>query len=94
MKASEIKPCKLCGKGVMHTGLPLFYKVISQRMGIDITEVQRTSGMEQMMGGAVAIARQFYDGEIANPIGEPETSVVCEQCAMEPNLLARLNEGE
>jgi len=92
MKAGEIKPCAFCGKGVMHTGLPLFYSVRVQRMGIDMREVDRAAGMEQFMGGHVALARIFHDPEIANPFGEAVNSLVCEACAMKPNLFARLNE--
>jgi len=93
MKAGEFKPCALCGKGVMYTGLPLFYKVTVQRMGIDIREVDRAAGMERFMGGHVALARVFHDPDIANPIGTPVESLVCEDCAMEPNILAQLNES-
>ena len=52
MKQSELQKCIVCGKGVMHTGIPLFYKVTFSRMGIDMGAVQRQNGLEQMMGEA------------------------------------------
>lgn len=94
MKASDFKPCAFCGQGVMHTGLPLCYRVRVERIGIDMREVNRSAGMEQFMGGNVALARIFHDPDIAHPIGDPVESLVCEKCALEPQILALLNEAK
>ena len=93
MKAGEIKPCSLCGKGVMHTGLPLFYRIKVERMGIDMREVQKLSGMEKFMDGQVALARVFYDPDIAQPLSDAAQSLICEKCAVEPQYLAFLLEA-
>ena len=93
MKAEDFKPCALCGKGMMHTGVPLFYRVTVEHLGIKMREVERAAGMEQFMGH-VALARVFHDPEIAEAIGKPVTVLVCQSCAMEPHLLARLAEVE
>ena len=50
MKQTEIKPCCQCGKGVMHTGLPLFWQLTIQRMQIDVGAVHRQHGLEMMVG--------------------------------------------
>ena len=92
MKAGDFTPCAICGKGVAHTGVPLFYRVRIERMGIDHRAVQHASGMEQYFGGAVAIARVFADPEIASRIGDETTILVCESCSVESHPLAMLAE--
>lgn len=81
MKVDEIRPCALCGKGVMHAGLPLFWRVTCECMGIDMAAVRRTTGLE-MLTGSVALARAMGpDPDIATPLGDARTIVVCESCA-------------
>jgi hypothetical protein len=93
MKADDFKKCRLCGKGMMHTGLPLFWRARIERMGIDMNEVQRAGGMEQMMFGNVGLARVFYDPDIAKPVHDPVEILLCEKCALEPHPLALLAES-
>lgn len=92
MKAADFKPCIMCGKGVMHTGVPLFYRVKIERLGILANEVQRTSAMEQFMGGNVAIARAFHDPELTRVVMPEVTGLVCEPCSTENYPLAMLVE--
>lgn len=92
MKAKDLKPCALCGHGVMHTRVPLFYRVRIESMGIDMQAVQRAHGMEQFFGGAVALARAFEDPEIAKPLGNERIALVCQACALESTPLAVLSE--
>ncbi len=81
MRAADFKPCVLCGKGVMHTGVPLFYRVKIERLGINVGEVQRTHGMEQFFGGAVALARVFHDPDLTEVIMPEVEMLVCEDCS-------------
>lgn len=90
MKAGEIQKCAACHKGVMHTRLPLFYTATIQRHGVNTAEVQRAAGMEQFMGGHVALARVFHDPDITEPITEPVQLFLCEHCADTPQVLAAL----
>lgn len=92
MKAGDFKPCALCGRGVMHAGMPIFYRVRIESMGINLEAVQRTAGMEQFMGGHVAIARALHDPDIATPIVPAVTSLVCQECSVQPHMVARLAE--
>lgn len=94
MKAKDFKPCAFCGKGVMHAGVPLFYRIHVERMGVDGGAVQRAAAMEQYMGGHVALARVFEDPEIAKPITPGTTVLVCETCSTEPRMVAMLTERE
>lgn len=92
MKAADFKPCVMCGKGVMHTGIPLFYRVKVERFGILANEVQRTHAMEQFMGGHVAIARVFHDPELTQSVMPEISGLVCESCSVRPTMLAGLVE--
>ncbi len=48
MKRDELQKCVICNKGVMNTGLPLFFEVKLQRMCIDMKGVRETAGLEMM----------------------------------------------
>lgn len=94
MFRKDFRPCAFCGKGVMHTGLPLFWRVCIERMGVDLVAAQRQHGMEVFFGGNVGIADVFNDGApIANPLQDSEkTILICERCAMEPKAIAEILE--
>lgn len=95
MKAAEIKPCAICRKGVMHSGVPLFYRVELQVMGINRRAVEQTAGLEQMLG-SVGLARVMGpDPDIAEPIHpEPVVALVCQPCSMEASPLMLLAEAK
>ena len=96
MKATDFKPCAICGKGVMHAGVPLFYRVKLESMGIDVNAVQRHAGLELMLGGGhagAALANVMGPGDdLAKPIVEGETVLICQPCAMEPHPLMVLSD--
>ena len=78
--------CANCGKGIMHTGLPLFWVVKVERYGVDGKAIQRQNGLEQMMGGHVALAQVFSPDEtMARQIIDKKFSF-CEECMTEKNL--------
>lgn len=82
MKQKDFKPCIRCGKGVMHTGSPLFYRVTVERMGIDVRAVQRQHGLEMMMHGNAAIAAAMGpDDDMGLPIGPADKGLLCSNCA-------------
>lgn len=93
MKAGDFRPCALCGKGVMHTRIPLFYRVTIQRMGIDARAVREANAMEKFFEGHIGIARAFSDPDIAKPITEQQTVLICESCSTMPHMLAQLPEA-
>lgn len=90
MKASELRPCDLCGRGLMHDGVPLLWRVRLERLGIDRRAVQQAAAMELHFGGAVRLARMFADPEVAISVGEARTILVCEACAGETTSVYRL----
>lgn len=94
MKQHEIKPCSICGRGVMHTKLPLFYRVTVERFGIEIRAVERQHGLEQFFGGgqtgAVLAHVMGEDADMARPVMDKLTLIICEACAMETTCVAQL----
>lgn len=87
MKHKDIKPCCRCGEGVMATGLPLFYRVTIERMGVDMKAVERQSGLEMMLGGNAMLANVMgVDADIAVPIGDAQTGLLCNKCLLDPHL--------
>lgn len=83
MKQNDIKPCLLCGKGVMHTGSPAFFRVKLEHMCINLNAVHRQAGLEQLLGGNASLA--FHMGmqeDIASPVTTCE-GLICQSCALE-----------
>ena len=92
MKAADLKPCAICGLGVMHAGVPVFFRVKVEHMGIDTLAVRQTHGLETMLG-SVALARVMGpDPDIAKPIVDAVEVLVCQSCALEPRPLMLLLE--
>jgi hypothetical protein len=81
----DLKPCAICGKGLMHTGLPLFLRVHIERIGVDAQAVQRQAGLETFFGGGqtgAMLADIMGDGSrIAAPLDKPAVHLICESCA-------------
>jgi hypothetical protein len=99
MKARDIKPCAICGKGLMHAGVPLFYRVKVESMGVDLNAVRRHSGLEQFFGGrqlgAILADVMGPNPDIAKPMIEDQPALlVCQSCALEPRPLLLLLERD
>lgn len=87
MKQTDFTPCAKCGKGVMHTGSPIFYRVTIERMGIDGSAVQRQHGLEMVLGGHAAIAHIMGpNDDIGLPVGPPSIGLLCSLCAHKLDL--------
>jgi hypothetical protein len=87
MKQTDFRPCANCGKGVMHGGVPVFYRVTVEQMGVDGKAVQRHVGLEQMLGGNALIANAMgEDADIGIPISEVFIGLLCLTCAGDPNI--------
>lgn len=83
LKQTDLTPCGLCGKGVIHTGNPMFYRVSVQSFFTDVRAVQRQHGLEMSMGGAAPLAQIMGPNEdMAVPVHEPTTALICMECAL------------
>lgn len=94
MDRSELKSCRMCGKGVLHTGDIHFYEVSVSQCVADLESIQQQHGLELMMGGAAALATVFAPNtRVAHRL--PATRVlICSQCALNPAPVALLLEDE
>lgn len=90
MKAGDLRPCALCGEGLMKAGVPLFWTVTLQRMGLDLGAVRQVAGLEMMMGNVQLARLMGPDPDVATPFGEGRTILVCEQCAAESTSVYQL----
>ena len=92
MKKQELKKCGICNKGVMHNGSFIFYKISLQRFIINAKAVQRQHGLEMMLGSPALANILGPDEDIAKPLSEKATALICDSCAMEQNMLAVIDE--
>lgn len=101
MRESELRKhanCSMCGKGIGHTRIPLFWRVRIERFGLDAGALTRQQGLTMMLGGSAALAAVMgADEDMAKPVMEPITITLCERCAVDEAqsvaTLAALQEG-
>lgn len=95
-KQRDVKPCLLCGQGIMHDGGFHFYEVSVQSFLVDTKAVMRQSGLEQMMDFNVAIAQALGpDVDIAKAPVEATVCWLCQPCALgKDGILAILAQTE
>ena len=90
MKRAELlkhAKCSLCGKGIGHTGLPLFWRLTVERFGVDIRAAQRQDGLGAFLGSHALAAVMGPDEDLAKPMMEaPAVLTVCESCGVERGL--------
>lgn len=87
MKQADLKKCVRCNKGVMHNGCPIFYRVIVGRMVVNLPAVERQHGLELMLGRNAALAAVMGTNEdLAKPLGDPITVLVCQDCAIDVSI--------
>ena len=89
MKEKELRKaakCVICGKGIGHTRLPLFWRVRIERWGLKMDALQRQQGLAMILGGHALLASVMGpDEDMAEKISSIEVTI-CETCAMEENL--------
>lgn len=84
MKHKDFKPCVMCGKGVMHSGSPLFLRINVERFGIDRRAVERAHGMELIIGNPTLANIMGPDEDLAKEIDSQKDMLLCHPCALEP----------
>jgi len=83
MKQRDLKPCLLCGKGVMHDNNLAFYRVRIQHLFANVPAINRQIGLQMMMGGNAAIAHVMGpDEDMALPVGDEVDALLCQECAL------------
>jgi len=93
MKESELREvakCAICGKGIMHGGLPLFYRVRVERYGLKMDAIERQQGIVKMLNGHALIAEIMGPHEdMAEKISSKEITV-CETCSTKQTMIVAL----
>ena len=96
MKEKELREraeCGICDRKIMKSASPLFYVVSIQRFGVEMRAVHRQAGLEQFLGGSVAIAQAMGpDEDMATELTDKKELTVCEGCAGKPIEVHRLSE--
>lgn len=83
LKHRDLKPCIFCGKGMMHSGAITFYRVKVERCIVDVREVKRAAGLEQMMGGHALLANVMGpDADLAKVMPGLGECLVCDDCSV------------
>jgi len=86
MKHKDLRPCANCGKGVMHAGNPIFYRVKVETFGVDCNAVQRQAGLEMMLGGHAGLANVMGpDDDMASLVCE-NIRIFCSSCMLDVNV--------
>lgn len=85
MKQRDLKKCYSCGNGVMHEGVPVFYRFRMDTMGIQADAVRQQHGMEIMMGAAAPIAQMLGPDEVMAKEIDTKDFVLCHSCMMNCN---------
>lgn len=88
MKRRDLKPCAFCSKRLMHTGLPLFWRVSVERMAVDLKAVRTVQGLSTMLGNEELANVMSGDPNFANSL-TPDCAqlLVCETCAVQTNTV-------
>lgn len=87
MKEKDLRPCDICRKPLGHSGVPLFYRVRIEIMGLDLGAIRRQIGLGMMIGNA-AIARVMGpDEDMAKPVVPAEDLILCRECALEYSVI-------
>lgn len=93
LKRRDIKPCALCGQGVMHNNLLTFYRVSLEHYVVDLDAISRQHGFEQFMGNPAIAQAMGPDADLAKQLpGRDGPVTVCCSCAMQPGALMHIAE--
>lgn len=94
MKEKELRKhskCVLCGKKILASGIPLFWKVTVERLGVKVDAVNRQSGLSMMIGAQLAEV-MGPDEDLTQPMMEPVVLTICETCGTDSFCVAELAE--
>lgn len=98
LKRRELRPCGICGKGVMHAGSLILYRVRIETFIMNAQGIQQTHGLEQFFGGgqAGAVLAQVMgaDPPLALRVYDPTEALLCQSCSTGSATVARLLERD
>ena len=95
MKEAELRKyanCGLCGKKILHTQIPLFYRVTIERFGVDLKACQRQDALATMLNSTALAMAMGPDPDVAKPVMNPLEIAVCEKCALDDVMIGAIPE--
>jgi len=94
MKEKELRKvvtCGLCKRKIGSCGLPMFWRVIVERHGLNISAIKRQAALTEMLGGNASLAITMgADDDMTMPLMDPVAVTVCEECGMKNTCVAQL----
>ena len=81
---AALGPCFKCGRVMLGTGLPMFYRVTSEQCGIDRDVIDKHVGLAMMFGGGgngLALAGVMGTGEKPVVVLGSGTANLCTSCS-------------
>ena len=97
MKEKELREhatCSICKKKIGHTNLPLFWTVVVERHGINLSAIRRGDALGVYLGSSTLAEVMGTSEEMTETLLGPIKLTVCEVCAGENfslySLLGRL----
>jgi hypothetical protein len=86
VKANELRPCDVCKQPLMAGGHITFHKITFERMSVNMRAVNDRVGLSMVLGNN-ALAEVFAPiADIADRIGDADSLLMCEDCAMKEYL--------
>ena len=80
MKRDKIEKCIDCGEGLSHNRDMVFFELKVTQHILDMNVIRREHGLEEMMGGNVALARAFSTDEDISKELEEVRMLICTEC--------------
>jgi hypothetical protein len=80
--------CAACSRPVWHAGVPLFWRVRVERLGIDARAIQRETALGSFLNSPALAKVMGTDQDVTMPMMEPKTISLCEPCVMDMPALA------
>ena len=96
MKESELRnhtKCSLCHQLIGATGIPLFWRVTIEHFAVDLNAIRRQDGFGALLGSTMLAQVMGPDEDMATPMMEPVVLTVCHDCALKPQYLVAMVEG-
>lgn len=78
--------CGLCGRAILHTRLPIFWKIKISRFGVRVDKARRVDALAQVVGNQRIAEVLSPDTDMVEPLMDPVELAVCEPCSTAEHL--------